>query len=285
MEKTPSAGNCHATMNRFLGTALLLLGLAAAGVACAGGEEAPATPTPSPAAGAGPATPTPEGNQVSLTWYGHSMFLLTSPGGTTILTDPNSGIGYEKPELPKVDAVVVSHDHFDHNKAEVAGSQATVLAGVKDGDWANIDETIGDVRIRSIPTYHDDKQGAERGKNSMFLFEAADMRILFAGDLGHVLTEEQVAAVGQVDILILPVGGYFTIGPAEGTRVVEQLKPRVAVPMHYQTDVVRFKDSDKLAGVEPFLEGKTVRRIGSNTLVLEKGELPSTTTVVVMEFR
>jgi L-ascorbate metabolism protein UlaG (beta-lactamase superfamily) len=213
------------------------------------------------------------------------MFLLTSPGGTTVLTDPNSGIGYPKPALPKIDLVVVSHDHFDHNKVDVAGPGVRVLKGLQDGDWADIDETIGDVRIRTIPTFHDDQQGAERGKNSMFLFEVAGMRILFAGDLGHVLTEEQVAAVGQVDILILPVGGYVTIGPAEATRVVEQLDPKLVVPMHYKTDVVTFKDSDKLADVQPFLEGKTVRRLGSNTLVLEEGTLPPTTTVVVMEFR
>jgi len=284
MEKTPSAGDCYATMNRLPVLALLLLGLAALGAACAGGKEAPATPTPSPAAGESP-IPTAGDSTLTLRWFGHSMFLLTSPGGTTVLIDPNSGIGYPKPALPKIDLVVTSHDHFDHNKVDVAGPGVRVLKGLQDGDWANIDETIGDVRIRTIPTFHDDQQGAERGKNSMFLFEVADMRILFAGDLGHVLTEEQVAAVGQVDILILPVGGYVTIGPAEATRVVEQLDPKLVVPMHYKTDVVTFKDSDKLADVQPFLEGKTVERLDTNFAVIEKARLPTATTVLVMGYQ
>jgi L-ascorbate metabolism protein UlaG (beta-lactamase superfamily) len=213
------------------------------------------------------------------------MFLLQSPGGLEILIDPNSGIGYPKPALPQIDLVVVSHEHFDHNKVEVAGKGVPVLRGLQDGDWANIDETVDDVQIRSIPTYHDDQQGGQRGKNSMLLFEVAGLRLLFAGDLGHVLTDEQLAAVGSVDVLLLPVGGEFTIGPAEATQVVDQLKPRLVVPMHYKTDVVKFSGSDKLQGVEPFLEGKTVERQDGNFTVIDKARLPETTTILVMGYQ
>jgi L-ascorbate metabolism protein UlaG (beta-lactamase superfamily) len=213
------------------------------------------------------------------------MFLLQSPGGVEILIDPNSGIGYPKPVLPKIDLVVISHDHFDHNKAEVAGSGVRVLKGVQDGDWVNIDETVGDVHIRTIPTFHDDRQGGLRGKNSMLLFEVAGLRLLFAGDLGHLLTDEQLAAVGSVDVLLLPVGGQFTIGPTEATQVVDQLKPRLAVPMHYKTDVVSYSGSDKLQGVEPFLEGKTVERLDTNFTVIDKTRLPEATTILVMGYQ
>jgi L-ascorbate metabolism protein UlaG (beta-lactamase superfamily) len=250
--------------------------------ACGGGGEEeglPATSTPSPAiSSVAPGT-------LGLTWYGHSMFLLQSPGGVNILIDPNSDIGYPKPALPKIDVVTVSHDHFDHNKVDVAGSGVRVLKGLQNGDWANIDETIGDVHIRTIPTFHDDQQGSQRGKNTMFLFDVGGMRLLFAGDLGHVLTDEQLAAVGAVDILILPVGGQATIGPAEATQVVEQLKPHLAVPMHYRTDVVSFSGSDKLQGVEPFLEGKRVDRLNTNFASIEKARLPEPTTILVMPYQ
>ena len=250
--------------------------------ACGGGKEegpAPSTGTPSPSVS--PVAP----GTLGLTWYGHSMFLLQSPGGVNILIDPNSGIGYPKPALPRVHLVVTSHDHFDHNKVDVAGSGVRVLKGLQDKDWASIDATFGDVRIRTIPTFHDDRQGSERGKNSMFLFEAAGMRLLFAGDLGHVLTDEQLAAVGGVDVLLLPVGGQTTIGPAEATQVVEQLKPRLAVPMHYKTDTVSFSGSDKFQAVEPFLEGKTVDRLNTNFAIIDKARLPAPTTILLMRYQ
>jgi L-ascorbate metabolism protein UlaG (beta-lactamase superfamily) len=244
--------------------------------ACGSDGDSSGTGTPFP-----PASPIASGT-VGLAWYGHSMILLQSPGGVEILIDPHSGIGYPKPALPEVDLVVTSHDHFDHDKVEVAGSGVRVLKGLRDGDWATIDETVDDVHILTIPTFHDDRQGGQRGKNSMFLFEVAGLRLLFAGDLGHVLTDGQVAAAGSVDVLLLPVGGQFTIGPAEATQVVEQLKPRYVVPMHYKTDVVGFSGSDKLQGIEPFLEGKTVEQVDGNFTVIDQATLPDETTILVM---
>ena len=257
---------------------VLVLAAVLLAAACGGGEEGGSAGTGAPLPPMAPGT-------VGLAWYGHSMFLLQSPGGVDILIDPNSGIGYPKPSLPKVDLVVMSHDHFDHDKVKVAGSGVRVLKGLQGDDWANIDETVDDVHIRTIPTFHDDRQGAQRGKNSMFLFEVAGLRLLFAGDLGHVLTDEQVAAAGSVDVLFLPVGGEFTIGPAEATQVVEQLRPRLVVPMHYKTDVVHFSGGDKLQGVEPFLEGKRAERLDTNFTVIDKVGLPTATTVLVMGYR
>ncbi len=268
----PARGSARVVAGVLTLAAVLLAG------AC-GEESSPGMSTPF-----APASPIAPGT-VGLAWYGHSMFLLQSPGGVEILIDPHSGIGYPKPALPEIDLVVTSHDHFDHDKVEVAGSGVRVLKGLQDGDWATIDETLDDVHIRTIPTFHDDRQGGKRGKNSMLLFEVAGLRLLFAGDLGHVLTEEQVAAAGSVDVLLLPVGGQLTIGPAEATQVVEQLKPRLAVPMHYKTDVVGFSGSGKLQGVEPFLEGKTVERLDTNFTVIDKARLPETTTVLLMGYQ
>ena len=269
-------------------TSILLLALPLL-AACNGGEEEPspspaATATPSPAATARP-VPTAGDSSATLTWFGHSMFLLTSPGGVTVLMDPNSGIGYDEPDLPEVTVVTITHDDSDHNKAEVAGVGARVLKGIEGGEWVEIDEQIGDVHIKTILTFHDDSAGAERGKNSMFLFETADLRILHAGDLGHTLTDEQIASIGDIDILLIPVGGHFTVGPEEATQVVEQLNPSYAIPMHYRTGVVSFSGSENLEGLDPFLLRKSIRRADGNTLALSRDRLFEKTNVIVMDYR
>lgn len=259
--------------------ALLLLLGAAVAVACEEETAAPAavtgTPSPSPPAREGATT---------LRWLGHSAFLLTSSHGTTVLMDPFADIGYGQPRL-RVDVVLISHNHFDHDNARLGGKAARVIRGLRGGDWAQVQETVkGDVTISSVGTYHDGRQGRDRGKNAMFLLQVDGLRILHAGDLGHVLTPEQVAQVGSVDVLLIPVGGHFTIDAAAATQVVEQLHPKIVVPMHYQTgrlDPNRFP----IATVDPFLEGKKVQRLGSNVLVLRPGELPSTTAVVVMDYQ
>jgi L-ascorbate metabolism protein UlaG (beta-lactamase superfamily) len=268
---------------------IVVLALPLLTAACNGGDEEPslspgATITPTPGGTARP-VPTAGDSTATLTWFGHSMFLLTSPGGTTILIDPNSGIGYEEPDLPKVTVVTITHDHFDHNKAEVAGTGARVLEGIESGEWVEIDEQVGDVGIKTVPTYHDDKQGADRGKNSMFLFKTADLRILHAGDLGHTLTDEQVASVGDIDVLLIPVGGHMTIGPEEATQVMEQLDPSFVIPMHYWTDVVSFSGSENLEPLDPFLRQKAIRRADGNTLALSRDRLFEEPNVIVMDYR
>jgi hypothetical protein len=148
-----------------------------------------------------------------------------------------------------------------------------------------IDEQIGDVHVKTIPTFHDESEGADRGTNSMFLFETADLRILHAGDLGHTLTEDQLAAIGDIDILLIPVGGHFTVGPEGATQVVEQLNPSFVIPMHYRTDVVSFSGSENLEGLEPFLLRKSIRRAEGNTLALSRDRLFEKTNVIVMDYR
>lgn len=261
-------------MLRFTVPGLLAALLAAAAVAlaaCGGGEEAPPSPEPAP-------SPPPEGT-VRITYYGHSMFTIETPDGITILTDPNQGIGYRAPDVP-IDVVTVSHEHFDHNKVEVAPG-AQVLRGLtEDGDWAEVDQFIGDVRIRTIPTYHDAREGAERGKNAMFLFQVGDLTILHAGDLGHqdisFQSVEGLESALQPDVLLVPVGGHFTIGPEQADRVIAGMRPGIAIPMHYRTDALKdFPDAEKLATVEEFIGGKAyVRRQGSSSILIGPKPLP-----------
>ena len=238
-------------------------------------------------------SPTPElsGGEVALRYLGHSMFQLFSPDGTTVLMDPHIGIGYHERGLGlEPNAVTVSHNHFDHDKVVEGGLGARIIRGLTvgdDEDWIPADQRVGDVDISGIPTFHDDVQGQSRGKNTMFLFEVAGLRLLHAGDLGHLLTEEQLAMIGRIDVLLIPVGGVSTIDPTQADEVIEQLQPKLVIPMHYKTDVLmNFADRDQMATVDDYLGDKTnVERIEGNTFVVAEETLPETTTVVVLDFK
>jgi L-ascorbate metabolism protein UlaG (beta-lactamase superfamily) len=216
------------------------------------------------------------------------MFTIETPGGITILTDPNDGIGYRVPS-GEMDVVTVSHEHFDHNKTEIAPG-ARVIRGLTDGDWADVDETIGDVRIRSAGSFHDAEEGADRGKNAMFVFTISDLlTIVHAGDLGHDPTSragqepELLANIMDADVLLLPVGGHFTVGPDEATEIIDILRPTLVIPMHYRTDFLRdFPDADQLAMVDDFTVGKTnVLRPRRNSVDVAPGPQEPTAIMVL----
>ncbi len=282
-------------MNRRL-LAWLAVGLAAALLlgACGGGDGGDGAP-PSPTLGvtaeqgalglpamqaAPPLTPengTPGG--VGLRWWGQSMFVLNSPRGADILMDPFGDIGYRIPERQEVGVgiITVSHEHFDHNNTGLTDANL-VLRGLTDDGWAEIDERpTSDVRIRAVPGWHDESEGSERGRNAIFIFETGGLRIVHLGDLGHRLTEAQIEAIGPVDVLLVPVGGFFTIDAAGATDVVEQLGPRVVIPMHYKTRDVTVR---QLRPVQPFLGGKEFEERGS-AVELDVDNLPPRGSAVV----
>ncbi len=216
----------------------------------------PTMPAPPPLT---PANGTPGG--VGLEWWGQSMFRLLSPRGADIAMDPFGEIGYRIPEPREVGVgiVTVSHEHRDHNNISVTGARL-VLRGLTDDGWAQIDErpTL-DVRFRTVPSWHDDTQGSERGRNAIFVFDTGGLRIVHLGDLGHLLTPQQIDAIGPVDVLLVPVGGFFTIDAAGATAVMEQLQPRLTIPMHYGTEDVTIR---QLEPIDSFLEGKQIEQKG-----------------------
>jgi len=220
---------------------------------------------------------------VKLVWYGHAAFLIVSPGGVRVLTDPYPGnMGYGNRNFT-ADLVTVSHEHFDHNAVAAVDGDPDVLRGLSGGDWATAEKTIGDVTAYSIKgTYHDNQQGRTgRGKNSLFLIEAGDLRILHLGDLGEVPSEEIARQCGRVDVLLIPVGGLFTIDAETATRVADLFGARIIVPMHYRTAAI----SDwEISDVEPFLEGKDgVRRLTSSEAVIDPANLPDTPEIWVFQ--
>ena len=206
----------------------------------------------------------------TLTWHGQSCFELVSPKGARVLIDPIPGtIGYPLPPPIKADVVTISHEHQDHTNTALAAGSPKILRGLKDPKtWATIDETVKDVHIRNVGVWHDEKHGAERGLNSVFVFETGGLKIAHLGDLGHLLTPEQLKAIGPVDVVLIPVGSVYTIDGPTAWKVVEQLKPRwVVVPMHYKTEAL----SIPLETVDKFLAGRAnVRRPGTNVLKLTK---------------
>lgn len=200
---------------------------------------------------------------LTLRWHGQACVTLASPGGTTVLIDPfDESIGHRLPRV-EPDAVVVTHNHYDHANVDgVAGSPVVLRGLTPDGDWAEVVETVGDVRIRTVPTWHDELRGAKRGRNSMVVLETGGLSVVHAGDLGHVLSADQAPAVGAVDVLLLPVGGVYTVSPSEAREVVRQLAPRrMVVPIHFRTEPLTID----LEPVEAFLQGlPEPRRPGTN---------------------
>lgn len=211
---------------------------------------------------------------MELTYFGHSSFLLRAGDGTTILIDPcDTSVGYPLPTVAPT-AVTVSHEHFDHNHVQTAKGQPKVIRGLaKEGkEWAKVDERVGQVRITSVPTFHDTSKGSERGRNAIFIFEVDGLRVVHVGDLGHTLDAEQARAVGRPDVLMIPVGGHYTIGPAEAEAVIAALNPRVTIPMHYKTEV---NASWPIGSIDDFIRGKAKLTRQGQTVDLTRDTLPA----------
>jgi L-ascorbate metabolism protein UlaG (beta-lactamase superfamily) len=211
---------------------------------------------------------------MKIKWLGHASFLITAADGTKIITDPFGdypGLSYA-PISEIADIVVLSHKHGDHIGGKVKGNYKMVTgAGVK---------RIGAIEFKGLDTYHDTSKGSQRGANIVFCFAVDGVRVCHLGDLGHQLSKAEVAEIGQVDVLMIPVGGFYTIDAATASAVCEQIKPRVILPMHYRND----KCSFPIADVEEFLRGKkNVKRTDSNEVELRAGQLPQTTEIIVLK--
>lgn len=212
---------------------------------------------------------------MEIIWYGHACFRLHERGGPYIVTDPyDDSIGYTLPSL-RADIVTVSHGHSDHNYVQGVRGNPKVLNGP--GEYE-----IQEVFITGIPTFHDQKQGEERGKNTVFLFDFDGLTICHLGDLGHMLSQPQVEALGSVDALLIPVGGVYTIDAALAAEVVSLLEPRVVVPMHYKTKPLDLP----LSTVDPFLKEMGVGDVTPReSLKVSKTNLPEETEVVVLDYK
>ncbi|MDH7481969.1 MAG: MBL fold metallo-hydrolase [Armatimonadota bacterium] len=216
---------------------------------------------------------------MKIQWLGHSCFLLVASDGTKIIMDPyesnafGGGLKYERIKIAP-DIVTVSHSHADHGYVEGLPNHFEVVSDVGE-------KQIRGISIKGIKSYHDKERGTVRGNNIIFVVEVDGIRVCHLGDLGHVLSADQVNEIGAVDILLIPVGGYYTIGPEEASAVVDQLNPKVVIPMHFKTPKVEFP----IVGVDEFLRGKqNVRRFDSSEFEITKDTLPAERQIVVLKY-
>ncbi len=205
-------------------------------------------------------------------WLGHASFLLESSGIKLVMDPFNAEIGYQ-PCKEKVDIVTVRHEHWDHNAVDTLSGNPKVVRepGIT---------TIDGINILGISSYHDKKQGRERGNNTIFKISSEDLDILHLGDLGHVLTDRQLLEVGNVDILLIPVGGRYTVDAEAAYEIVEQLQPQIIIPMHFLTADVSLKE---LAPVEAFT-AKFPRVIKKPFLEIAKDALTPEVRVIVLDY-
>lgn len=182
---------------------------------------------------------------MKINYIGHACFMMHTKAGTRILMDPyDASVGYPVPKAGSVaaDCVTASHAHHDHNAVEWLAKPYELID--KAGRY-----TVKDVAVTAIPCWHDEVQGQKRGPNLIFIYQADGVRLCHLGDLGHELDEETLAAIGQVDALLAPVGGYFTLEPELMARQVRALSPEIVIPMHYATEFT----SLPIAGPQRFI--------------------------------
>ena len=199
---------------------------------------------------------------MEISWLGHSSFLIKNSNGKKIITDPfDDSVGYNI-YTDNVDIVTISHQHFDHNYTEKLQGNPTIIN--KGGTF-----TVDGITIIGLPSFHDKMKGAKRGENNIYIIEVDGYRICHLGDLGHLLTAEDIDKLGDIDVLLIPVGGNFTIDGKEAAETAKEINSHIVIPMHYKTSLLSFP----LDGVEPFLTSmKSGETIGTSPYIIE-GEL------------
>lgn len=208
---------------------------------------------------------------------GHSSFKIRGKT-TALVTDPydSEKVGLKFPRDTQADVVTISHDHFDHNFVSAVLGSPVVVQGP--GEYE-----VGGIKIYGYQTFHDQVQGQERGKNTVYLIDVDGIKLLHCGDLGQKFTNEQLEQVDDPDILFVPVGGVYTIDAKEAAEVVKQIEPKIVIPMHYKKSNMT-ASFDSLTAVDEFLKeiGKDVEPV--NRLSITKDKLPEETQAIIFNF-
>jgi L-ascorbate metabolism protein UlaG (beta-lactamase superfamily) len=208
---------------------------------------------------------------MEISWLGYSCFRLKGKS-TTVITDPfPPNLGYTLGK-PAARVVTVSHGHPDHSYTQAFDSETKVIS--RSGEYE-----VGGVLVIGISTYHDAENGARLGKNNVYAIEVDDVNICHLGDLGHPLSSDQIEELGNIDVLLVPVGGGDTISAAQAAALVRSIEPKIVIPMHYKTLTL----TRNLDGVDKFLKEMGVTEAASQPkLAVSRSSLPLTTQVVVL---
>jgi len=211
---------------------------------------------------------------MKIKFLGHASFLITSEKGVKVITDPykpgcfDGGIQYG-PITEEADIVTISHEHDDHNETNMQGNPTFVRDSRA--------KTIQDIMITGLDVYHDTNAGKERGSNVIYNMTIDGINVVHLGDLGHELSPDEVKKVGNVDVLLVPVGGYFTMDASAVDKVISALKPKVIIPMHFKTEKCGFP----IAPLGDFVKGKKVEQ-KNGEVEITKDSLPKTTAIFVL---
>jgi len=210
---------------------------------------------------------------MKIKWFGHASFLIENERGIKIVTDPfDETLGYKLPRV-KANIVTVSHEHFDHNFVRGVKGKPVVFKGP-------VKRESHKMEFRGISSYHDSVFGAQRGDNTIFTINADDLNLCHLGDLGHLLDEDKLNEIGKVDILFIPVGGYYTINHEQAEQIIDKIMPKVIIPMHYKTDAINFS----IDPVDLFIYGKKdVIKLNSSEYSINKELLPIDRKIIVFQ--
>ncbi len=217
---------------------------------------------------------------MDISYFGHSCFKIKGAEGTVVIDPYTEMVGFSMPTV-SADMVIVSHDHADHNNIAAVGGtarRAKPFTITEPGEYE-----VGGISVFGVSAFHDANQGAERGKITMYSILMDGIKVCHLGDLGHELTPEQLEDLGEVDVLLCPVGGNFTIDPEMAVKVIQSLEPRLVIPMHYRTEL---HSREVFGDVKPLAD--FLNEYGSNPAPIEKlsidrSKLPEETELVVLQ--
>lgn len=204
-------------------------------------------------------------------WKGHACFFIEC-SGKTIVTDPFADSYGYPPIREAADIITVSHDHNDHNAWQNLSGNPLVINQAGDFD-------LGEIVIKGVASYHDQNRGALRGQNIIYRIKSEGLTVVHLGDLGHTLSPAQVESLGKIDVLLLPVGGTYTVDAEQAKQVLEQVAPPIVIPMHFKTAHIKLP----IAPVEAFLS-KFARSVKTPFLNVNKDDLPTETTIIVLDY-
>jgi L-ascorbate metabolism protein UlaG (beta-lactamase superfamily) len=215
---------------------------------------------------------------MQIKYIGHASFFIKTKQAR-VVTDPYDpkAVGLKFPKI-EADIVMISHSHPDHNKPSGVSGNPLVIA------WPGEYEKKG-VRISGFKSYHDKQQGAQRGENILYKLEAENISLLHCGDMGVIPGQELLDEIGDIDILMIPVGGFYTIDPDEAAEVVKKIEPSLVIPMHYNDPaVLNQKTFGKLATLGEFMKKFGVEKPELvDQLVIRKEELGEEMKIVPMK--
>jgi hypothetical protein len=210
----------------------------------------------------------------TINYHGHNFFQIITSKGTKIVTDPLGPGWYPNPNV-YAHAVTVGREHFNHNYIDLVLGSPAIFRGLIDfgSDWNRISTSIRDVLIYNVPVYQNGVDGSAL-KGAAFIFDLGSLCIAHLGDLSHPLTPGQIKQMGKIDVALTPIGGRFTMGPEIARKVLHQLKPKIAIPMHHRENPFL---------IEEFSQGFKVRYVNGYSLTVSKSSLPSSTEIVVLK--